>query len=166
MNRELALKIVLAIVGVIFVALVYPLAIFMRQEPALSMQFSLYVTLGVFLAAGNPQSVGESQCNRLHRVVQLRSRRSDGHTSIAQHGRTWRTDWCGGSRGDRRSIDCSRANQSKCGVRLSPIKGITLTRGRRTVDVACLLIRRPFFGDHGLIGNSQGIGNHKRPYLS
>ena len=49
MNRELALKIVLALVGVVFVALVYPLAIFMRQEPALSMQFSLYVTLGVFL---------------------------------------------------------------------------------------------------------------------
>ena len=56
MNRELALKIVLAVVGVIFVALVYPLAVFMRQEPALSMQFSLYVTLGIFLllAIRNP----------------------------------------------------------------------------------------------------------------
>ena len=49
MNRERALKIVLALVGSLFVALVYPMAIFMRQEPALSMQFSLYVTLGVFL---------------------------------------------------------------------------------------------------------------------
>ena len=58
MNRELALKIVLALVGVVFVALVYPLAIFMRQEPALSMQFSLYVTLGVFLllAIRNPSA--------------------------------------------------------------------------------------------------------------
>ena len=56
MNRELALKIVLAIVGVIFVALVYPLVVFMRQEPALSMMLSLYVTLGVFLllAIRNP----------------------------------------------------------------------------------------------------------------
>jgi hypothetical protein len=49
MNRELALKIVLALVGLLFLALVYPLAMFMRQEPALSMMLSLYVTLGVFL---------------------------------------------------------------------------------------------------------------------
>jgi hypothetical protein len=56
MNREMALKIVLALVGLLFLALVYPMAIFMRQEPALSMQFSLYVTLGVFLllAVRNP----------------------------------------------------------------------------------------------------------------
>jgi hypothetical protein len=56
MNRELALKIVLALVGVLFLALVYPLAMFMRQDPALSMMFSLYVTLGVFLllAIRNP----------------------------------------------------------------------------------------------------------------
>jgi hypothetical protein len=58
MNRELALKIVLALVGVLFLALVYPLAMFMRQEPALSMMLSLYVTLGVFLllAIRNPSA--------------------------------------------------------------------------------------------------------------
>jgi hypothetical protein len=58
MNRELALKIVLAVVGVIFIALAYPMVIFIRQEPALSMQFSLYVTLGVFLllAIRNPSA--------------------------------------------------------------------------------------------------------------
>ena len=49
MNREVALKIVLAVVGVLFVALTYPLIIFARQDPAVSMMFSLYVTLGVFL---------------------------------------------------------------------------------------------------------------------
>ena len=49
MNREQALKIVLALVGVLFLALVYPMAIFVRQDPSLSMMFSLYVTLGVFL---------------------------------------------------------------------------------------------------------------------
>ena len=56
MNRELCLKIVLALVGLLFLALAYPLAIFMRQEPALSMMLSLYVTLGVFLllAVRNP----------------------------------------------------------------------------------------------------------------
>jgi hypothetical protein len=58
MNRELALKIVLAVVGLLFVALVYPLVIFARQDPALSMMFSLYVTLGVFLllAIRNPSA--------------------------------------------------------------------------------------------------------------
>jgi len=56
MNRQLALKIVLALVGVIFVALVLPMFLFVRQEPALSMMLSLYVTLGVFLllAIRNP----------------------------------------------------------------------------------------------------------------
>jgi hypothetical protein len=56
MHRELALKIVLAVVGLLFLALVYPMAVFVRQEPALSMMLSLYVTLGVFLllAIRNP----------------------------------------------------------------------------------------------------------------
>jgi hypothetical protein len=56
MNRVTALKIVLAVVGVLFLALAYPMVVFVRQEPALSMMFSLYVTLGVFLllAIRNP----------------------------------------------------------------------------------------------------------------
>jgi hypothetical protein len=56
MNRELVLKIVLALVGVVFLALAYPMVLFMRQDPALSMMLSLYVTLGVFLllAMRNP----------------------------------------------------------------------------------------------------------------
>jgi len=56
MKREMALKIVLAIVGVIFVALTYPMILFVREEPALSMMLCLYVTLGVFLllATRNP----------------------------------------------------------------------------------------------------------------
>jgi hypothetical protein len=58
MNRVLALKIVLALVGLLFVALSYPMVVFIRQAPALSMQFSLYVTLGVFLllAIRNPSA--------------------------------------------------------------------------------------------------------------
>ena len=47
--RERVLKIVLGVVGVIFLATAYPMAVFVRQEPALSMMFSLYVTLGIFL---------------------------------------------------------------------------------------------------------------------
>jgi hypothetical protein len=56
MNRELALKIVLGVVGLLFIALSYPMVVFIRQEPALSMMLSLYVTLGVFLllAIRNP----------------------------------------------------------------------------------------------------------------
>ena len=56
MSRVLALKIVLALVGLLFLALIYHLAMFIRREPALSMMLSLYVTLGVFLllAIRNP----------------------------------------------------------------------------------------------------------------
>jgi hypothetical protein len=58
MNRERALKVVLVVVGLIFSALVYPLTMFVRQEPALSMMLSVYVTLGIFLllAARNPSA--------------------------------------------------------------------------------------------------------------
>ena len=58
MNRELTLKIVLAVVGVLFILLGYPMVIFIRQDPALSMMFSLYVTLGIFLllAIRNPSA--------------------------------------------------------------------------------------------------------------
>jgi hypothetical protein len=56
MNRAVALKIVLALVGLLFSALAYPMIVFARQDPSLSMMFSLYVTLGVFLllAIRNP----------------------------------------------------------------------------------------------------------------
>jgi drug/metabolite transporter superfamily protein YnfA len=56
MNRASLLKIVLVVVGILFVALAYPMVLFVREEPALAMMLSLYVTLGVFLllAARNP----------------------------------------------------------------------------------------------------------------
>jgi uncharacterized protein DUF6632 len=58
MGRARALRIVLVIVGLLFSAAVYPLAMFFRQEPALAMMLSLYVTLGFFLllAARNPSA--------------------------------------------------------------------------------------------------------------
>ena len=58
MNRDRALKVVLVLVGLIFCGLVYPLTMFVRQEPALAMMLSVYVTLGVFLllAARNPSA--------------------------------------------------------------------------------------------------------------
>jgi len=58
MRRERALKFVLVLVGLLFVALVYPLTMFVRQEPALAMMLSVYVTLGIFLllAARDPSA--------------------------------------------------------------------------------------------------------------
>lgn len=56
MRQERALKIVLVLVGLLFCAGVYPLMLMMKQDPALAMMLSLYVTLGVFLllASRNP----------------------------------------------------------------------------------------------------------------
>ena len=58
MRRERALKIALVLVGLLFSALAYPLMMFIRQEPALAMMLSVYVTLGIFLllAARNPSA--------------------------------------------------------------------------------------------------------------
>ena len=58
MRRERALKVVLVLVGLLFTAMVYPLVLFVKQEPPLAMQMSLYVTLCVFLimAARNPSA--------------------------------------------------------------------------------------------------------------
>lgn len=56
--RELALKVVLVLFGLLFTAAVYPLILMLRQEPALAMMMSVYSTLGVFLllASRNPSA--------------------------------------------------------------------------------------------------------------
>ena len=58
MMRERALKGVLVLVGLLFVAGIYPLMMFFRTEAALAMMLSLYVTLGIFLltAVRNPSA--------------------------------------------------------------------------------------------------------------
>jgi len=58
MRRERALKIVLIVVGLLFSAGIHPLTVFVRQDPALAMMLSLYVTLGIFLliASRNPSA--------------------------------------------------------------------------------------------------------------
>jgi hypothetical protein len=58
MIHERALKVVLVLVGLIFLAGVYPLTMFFWRDPALAMMLSLYVTLGIFLllAARNPSA--------------------------------------------------------------------------------------------------------------
>jgi hypothetical protein len=56
MGRERVRRVVLIVVGVLFVALAYPGVVFFSREPAVPMIMSIYVTLGVFLllAARNP----------------------------------------------------------------------------------------------------------------
>ena len=58
MWRERTLKVVLVLVGLMFCAAVYPLMLMAKQDPALAMMMSLYVTLGVFLllASRNPSA--------------------------------------------------------------------------------------------------------------
>ena len=58
MKRERALKVVLVVLGLLFSAAVIPLMMMVKQDPALAMMMSLYVTLGIFLllAARDPSS--------------------------------------------------------------------------------------------------------------
>ena len=49
MVRERALKAVLVVVGLLFIAGVVPLTMFFSREPAVPMIMSIYVTLGIFL---------------------------------------------------------------------------------------------------------------------
>src|SRR2546425_2191049 len=62
MNRERALKVVLVLVGLLFLAGVYPVVMYLwrpgNESPGDAMMLSLYVTLGIFLllAAPNPSA--------------------------------------------------------------------------------------------------------------
>ena len=58
MRGERTLKAVLVLVGLLFLALIYPLTMSLWSEAAVAMMLSLYVTLGIFLliAARNPSA--------------------------------------------------------------------------------------------------------------
>jgi drug/metabolite transporter superfamily protein YnfA len=58
MIRERALKVVLVLVGLLFLAGIYPLTMFLWSEAAVAMMLSVYVALGIFLliAARNPSA--------------------------------------------------------------------------------------------------------------
>lgn len=49
MRREQVLKIMLVVIGLLFMAGVIPLTMFFSQEPVVPMLMSIYVTLGIFL---------------------------------------------------------------------------------------------------------------------
>ncbi len=56
MTRDRALKILLVLVGLLFLAAIYPLVSYLNLSDFAPMMLSLYVTLGIFLllAARNP----------------------------------------------------------------------------------------------------------------
>src|SRR6266852_2873207 len=56
MNRKRALKVVMVLVGLLFLDQIYRMTMFLWSEAALAMMLSLYVTLGIFLliVARNP----------------------------------------------------------------------------------------------------------------
>ena len=58
MNRERALKVVLVIVGLLFVAGIYPLVLWEPHHEIEQMLLGVYVTLGIFLllASRNPSA--------------------------------------------------------------------------------------------------------------
>jgi hypothetical protein len=72
MRRERILKIVLMLVGLLFAAMIYPLMMFVRQEPALAMMLSVYVTVGIFLLPASRNPISESEPDRVHGMVELR----------------------------------------------------------------------------------------------
>lgn len=75
-NREKALKIGLVMVGLLFLALAYPLVLFVREEPAFSMMLSLYVTLGIFLLA----AIGKPSAH--HSLIALTAWSSLAHAGV------------------------------------------------------------------------------------
>jgi hypothetical protein len=88
----------------LFVAAVYPLLMFVRQEPALAMMLSLYVTLGIFLllAARNPSA---NRSLIAHGMVELCPRRAYGDAGTPQSDPTRRTVGRGCARHHRYSPD-------------------------------------------------------------
>ena len=106
----------LVVVGLIFSALIYPLTMFARQEPALAMMLTLYVTLGIFLllAARNPS---ENRC-----LIAFTRWSSLAHTdvivpSLSKSDRTRRTGRIGGARYYRCCAD--RASSGETASRAS-----------------------------------------------
>ena len=54
MRRERVLKVVLGVVGLIFVAGSYPLVMFFSRDPGVAMIMSIYATMGIFLLLSVP----------------------------------------------------------------------------------------------------------------
>ena len=100
MRRERALKIVLMLVGLLFTAMIYPLVLFVKEEPALD--------------SGSAKPIRESEHNRLHCMVELCPRCRDVVPSFSKSDRTRGTDRVGCARGNRRSLDRVGSGKADC----------------------------------------------------
>ena len=127
MNREVALKIVLALVGLLFLASAYPLMLFVRQDPALSMMFSIYVTLGVFLLLAIRNPWASRSLIAFTAWSSFAHAAGHGHAGIAEYGFTWRTRWRGDPR-HRHSLDRARASKAACRTRPHSVVSIYQSR--------------------------------------
>jgi len=84
MVRERILKVVLVLLGLLFLAAAYPLVLFYAQEPALAMMLSLYFTLGIFFAAGRQKPGGTSQPHRVYGLFELCAWSSNVDTGVQE----------------------------------------------------------------------------------
>jgi Family of unknown function (DUF6632) len=87
MNRERALKVVMVLVGLLFVAAIYPMAMFLwhpspSDDTGDTMMLSLYFTLGVFLLVASRKPSAHRSLIAFHGVVEFRSRRGDDDPGI------------------------------------------------------------------------------------
>src|SRR5947207_11965323 len=131
MNRQLALKIVLALVGLLFLAVSLSLDDVCAARPCLVDDVQHLCHARRFLASRNPQPIGESQPDRFYSMVELRSCRRHGHAGIAEYGFTWRTRWRGDPRRYRHSLDRARASKAACRARPHSVVA-TWTGSRQT----------------------------------
>ena len=92
MNRERALKVVLVLVGLLFLAGVYPVTDSLwhanQSDYGDDMMLSIYVALGIFLliAARNPSA--NRSLDRIRRMVEPRSRHCYGDHGVPACKRT------------------------------------------------------------------------------
>jgi len=82
MIRERALKIVLVLIGLLFLGLIYPIAMYLwrpgNEPPGDTMMLSLYFALGIFLLLAGRNPSAHRSLIAYCRMGQHRSRDSNG----------------------------------------------------------------------------------------
>ena len=112
MRRERVLKVVLVVLGLLFCAGVYPLVLMAKEEPALAMTDESLRHARHFLAACSPKPVRQSEPDRVHGMVELRSCRSHGSARITTLDRSQGIDRVGRAYHHWRSLDRAGSDQA------------------------------------------------------
>jgi len=103
MRREWALRVVLVVVGLLFIAGVVPLTIFFSREPAVPMIMSIYVTLGIFLLLAVRDPAANRSLYRLRRMGKSCACWGNGCAGVPECDRAPRTRGSGCVRDHRHS---------------------------------------------------------------